>query len=86
MSEIENLRAELAAERAGAETLDIEAMDALDKLSILSTLVLDMNLATPYGLKVKAYARYCLGQGLDPLREVLHHEQEGSESFSRGNS
>ena len=66
------------AEKAGAETLDIAAMDANDKLGKLAALVIDMQVASPYGQKVKAYARYCMNSGPDPLREAYPHEQEGS--------
>lgn len=66
------------AEKAGAETLDIAAMDANDKLGKLAALVIDMQVASPYGQKVKADARHCMNSGPDPLRETYPHEQEGS--------
>lgn len=76
--EIDRLRKALVDEQAGAETLDEVGMYANDKLSKLVALILDLKTGTPYGEKVKSYARFCLGQGLDPLREVRPFEQEGS--------
>ncbi len=81
LKENKRMRDALEDERRGAETIDADCADASDRLARLAALVSDLAVGTPYGHKVKAYGRFCLGQGPDPLLEVLPHEQEGSESY-----
>lgn len=81
--EIARLTKALAEEEWATKFLDESSMDANDKLAQLAALVIDLKVASPYGQKVKAFARYCMNEGPDPLQQTYAHEQEGSESFAR---
>lgn len=63
--ENDSLKKQLASEKAGAEILEIEGADALDKMAKLAELVLHCDLATEKGLRAKHYAQYCLNQRKD---------------------
>ena len=76
---LEQLRKERDEAICAAEILDEAGMDANDKLAKLCALIENLNVGTPYGSVVKAYARFCLNKGADPFVEGLtQSDTEGS--------